>query len=138
MSKTFYKDFEVNLDMPRPVGTIGETKFKILAIIHFNELRGRATYGYDTWRILKERFHTYLDQGDLRNVYRHLKDLEKFGLVSRGAHQTVKGAPRRQPYFLTEKGKELKHKFTRYLDILSNQQINPPADRSFSLKNRAA
>lgn len=111
--------------MPRPVGTIGETKFKILAIIHFNELRGTATYGYDTWRILKERFHTYLDKGDLRNVYRHLKDLERFGLVSRGAHQTVKGAPRRQPYFLTEKGKELRHKFTPYLDILSKQQINP-------------
>ncbi len=110
--------------MPRPVGTIGETKFKILAIIHFNELRGTATYGYGTWRILKGRFHTYLDQGDLRNVYRHLKDLEKFGLVTRGPHQTVKGAPKRQPYTLTDKGRQLKPKFTRYLDILSEQQIS--------------
>ena len=105
--------------MPRPIGTIGETKFKILAIIHFNELSGTITYGYDIWKFLKERFHTYLDRGDLRNVYRHLKDLESIGLVTRGAHQKIKGAPKRQPYSLTEKGKEMKHKFTRYLDILS-------------------
>lgn len=107
--------------MPRPIGTIGQTKFKILAIIYFNESHGTATYGYDIWRFLKERFHTYLDNGDLRNVYRHLKDLESFGLISKGTHQTVRGAPKRQPYFLTDKGKEMKHKFGRYVDILSRQ-----------------
>lgn len=106
--------------MPRPVGTIGETKFKILAIIYYNELRGIVTYGYDIWRILKERFHTYLDDGDLRNVYRHLRDLERFGLIKRGEHQIVKGVPKRQIYYLTEKGKEMKNKFIRYLDILQS------------------
>jgi len=107
--------------MPRPIGTIGETKFKILAIVYFNELRGTATYGYDIWRLLKDVFHSYLDEGDLRDVYRHLKELESFGLINRGIRQMVKGAPQRQPYFLTDKGRTLKDKFTRYLDILSKQ-----------------
>lgn len=110
--------------MPRSIGTMGETKFKILAIVYFNELRGTTTYGYDVWRLLKKRFHTYLDAEDLRNVYHHLEDLERFGLVRKGERQTVKGTPKRQPYFLTEKGKEMKHKFIRYLDILPKQQIN--------------
>jgi len=125
--------------MPRPIGTMGETKFKILAIVYFNELRGTTTYGYDVWKLLKERFYTYLDVGDLRNVYHHLEDLERLGLVSKGKHQTVKGTPKRQPYFLTEKGKEMKHKFTRYLDILLKQQINVSTKRNLILgKNHVA
>ena len=107
--------------MPRPIGTMGETKFKILAIIYFNEYQGTVTYGYDIWRILKRVFHFYLDEGDLRNVYRHLKDLEKSGLINRGPQQTIKGVPKRQPYFLTEKGRDIKQKFARYVDVLSKQ-----------------
>jgi len=107
--------------MPRPTGTIGETKLKILAVICFNESRGTGTYGYDIWKVLKEGFHTYFDEGNLRNVYRHLKDLERLGLISRGPQQTVKGVPRRQPYSLTEKGRDIKPKFTRYVELLSNQ-----------------
>ena len=107
--------------MPRPAGTIGETKLKILAIVHFNEAKGNVTYGYDIWRMLKERFLVYFDNGNLRNVYRHLKDLEASGLIGRSPQQSVKGVPRRQPYFLTEKGKDLKPKFSRYVDLLSRQ-----------------
>ncbi|MDH5634680.1 MAG: helix-turn-helix transcriptional regulator [Candidatus Bathyarchaeota archaeon] len=107
--------------MPRPTGTIGETKLKILAIVCFNDSRGTNTYGYDVWKVLKEGFHTYFDEGNLRNVYRHLKDLEKLGLISRGPQQTIKGVPRRQPYSLTEKGREIKPKFTRYIELLSNR-----------------
>lgn len=110
--------------MPRPIGTIGETKFKILSIIYLNELRGIMTYGYDIWRILKEKFHTYLDPGDLRNVYRHLKDLERFGLISRGKPQTVEAAPKRQTYLLTDKGKVMKERYARYVDILENKAGN--------------
>jgi DNA-binding PadR family transcriptional regulator len=106
--------------MPRPIGTIGSTKLKILAIIYLNESHGTATYGYDIWKILKETFHSYLDQGDLRNVYRHLKDMEELDLIKRGPSQMVKDAPKRQPYFLTEKGKRLRGKFARYADILSS------------------
>lgn len=109
--------------MPRPMGTIGETKIKILAIVYFNESRGSATYGYDIWRILKRVFHVYLDEGNLRNVYRHLKDLERMGLVSRGKPQAAVGAPKRQPYSLTDKGREMKQRFGRYLDVLSKEPI---------------
>lgn len=104
--------------MPRSVGTIGETKFKILAIIHANELAGKTTYGYDIWRFLRTVFHSYFDQGNLRNIYRHLKDLEKMGLIRKGESQNIQGAPRRQPYFLTPKGVEMKERFKRYVDIL--------------------
>jgi len=107
--------------MVRPTGTIGETKLKILAIVCFNESRATTTYGYDIWKVLKEGFHVYFDEGNLRNVYRHLKDLEKLGLISRRPQQTVKGVPRRQPYSLTEKGTEMKPKFARYADLLSSK-----------------
>ena len=107
--------------MPRPIGTIGETKFKILAIIYFNELRGIATYGYDIWRLLKESFHSYLDDGDLRDVYRHLEDLNEAELIKKGAKQATNTAPKRQLYSLTDKGKELKQKFSRYLQILEEE-----------------
>lgn len=105
--------------MPRPTGTIGETKLKILAIIFHNELQGTASYGYNIWGSLKHKFYVYMDDGDLRNVYRHLKELANLGLIERGMHQPVKGAPKRWPYSLTNKGRELKPKFDRYLKILS-------------------
>ncbi len=97
---------------------MGETKLKILAIIYYNELQGAASYGYKIWTHLKEEFRCYLDNGDLRNVYRHLKDLNKLGLVDRGPEQLAKGAPKRQPYSLTDKGRRLKQKFSKYLQML--------------------
>jgi DNA-binding PadR family transcriptional regulator len=105
--------------LPRPVGTIGETKLKILAIIYNNELHGTITYGYDIWKVLMEVFHSYFDQCHLRNVYHHLKDLERLGLIRRSPVQTVKDAPKRQPYHLTDKGVEMKDNFSRYLEIMS-------------------
>jgi DNA-binding PadR family transcriptional regulator len=104
--------------MPRPLGTIGETKLKILAIMYQNELHGITSYGYNIWTVLKSKFHCYLDDRYLRNVYRHLKDLNGVGLVKKGTKQPAKGAPRRQLYSLTDKGRQLKQKFSRYLQIL--------------------
>jgi DNA-binding PadR family transcriptional regulator len=104
--------------MPRPVGTIGGTKLKILAIIFYNDLKGITSYGYNIWTILKTRYYHYMEDGNLRNVYRHLKELERFGLIEKGVSQSVKGAPVRQLYSLTEKGKGLKEKFGHYLSVL--------------------
>lgn len=104
--------------MPRPVGTIGETKLKILAIIYQNELRGNASYGYNIWIALKRKFHCYLDDKNLRNVYRHLKDLNDVGLVKKVAYELAEKAPKRQIYSLTNEGRRLKHKFSKYLQIL--------------------
>ena len=70
--------------MPKPSRTVGETKLKILAIICHNELHGIDSYGYNVWRNLKKRFHSYIDERDLRNVYRYLRDLDNAGLVKKG------------------------------------------------------
>jgi DNA-binding PadR family transcriptional regulator len=104
--------------VPKPQGTIGETKFKILAIIYRNNIDGTVSYGYSIWAIMKRRFYCYLDDADLRNVYRHLKDLEKAGLIEKSNKQTGANSPERQLYLLTEKGRQLKNKFNRYLQIL--------------------
>ena len=103
--------------MPRPQGTIGETKLKILAIMYENELRGIASYGYSIWTLLKKKFHCYLDDENLRNVYRHLKDLDNAGLVEKGTNQITGNAPKRQLYTLTHDGKQLKQKFDKYLQL---------------------
>jgi len=105
--------------MPRPLGAIGETKLKILAIIHWNELQGITSYGYNIWKILKKKFHCYLDEAYLRNVYRHLKDLNEVGLIKKETKRSAKGAPQRQLYSLTDKGRQLKQKFNKYLQILN-------------------
>jgi DNA-binding PadR family transcriptional regulator len=104
--------------MPRPQGTIGETKFKILAIIYRNDVNGNASYGYNIWSLMKTQFHCYLEDINLRNVYRHLKDLDKAGLIEKSTKQSVKNAPKRQLYSLTESGRQLKVKFNKYLQIL--------------------
>jgi DNA-binding PadR family transcriptional regulator len=104
--------------MPKPQGSIGETKFKILAIIYRNDVNGSGSYGYSIWTTMKKRFYCYLDDANLRNVYRHLKDLDEAGLIEKGTKQTGENSPGRQLYLLTESGRQLKNKFNRYLQIL--------------------
>jgi len=104
--------------MPRPHGSIGETKFKILAIIYRNDVNGNNSYGYNIWTLMKTQFYCYLEDINLRNVYRHLKDLEEAGLIEKRIKQSVKNAPKRQLYSLTECGRQLKARFNKYLQIL--------------------
>jgi DNA-binding PadR family transcriptional regulator len=104
--------------MPKPQGSIGETKFKILAIIYKNDFEMKASYGYNIWTILKNQFYCYLDNANLRNVYRHLKDLDEAGLVKKRTKQTGENAPERQLYTLTEMGRQLKDRYNRYLHVL--------------------
>jgi DNA-binding PadR family transcriptional regulator len=104
--------------MPKSQGSIGETKFKILAIIYRNNVDGNGSYGYSIWAVMKTRFYCYLDEGNLRNVYRHLKDLEEAGLIERSKKQTGGNSPERQLYLLTESGRQLKNRFNKYLQIL--------------------
>jgi DNA-binding PadR family transcriptional regulator len=104
--------------MPKPQGTIGETKFKILAIIYRNNIEGNDSYGYNIWTLMKKRFYCYLDGANLRNVYRHLKDLEEAGLIEKSKKQTGRNSPERQLYLLTESGRQLKDCFNKYLQLL--------------------
>lgn len=105
--------------MPKPQGSIGGTKFKILAILYKNNLDGQDCYGYGIWTTMKKHFHHYLDEIDLRNVYRHLKDLEEDGLIQKSIKQNNKTSPDRQFYLITEQGKQLKNKFDKYIQILN-------------------
>lgn len=100
--------------MTRPQRTIGETKLKILAIIHDNG----ASHGYNIWMLLKARYHCYLDDACLRNVYHHLRDLKQRGLVERTLSQTNTSAPANHPYILTDRGILFEEKFKKYLNIL--------------------
>ena len=104
--------------MPKPHGSIGEMKFKILAILYRNEVDGKGSYGYGIWTILKRRFYCYLDDSNLRNVYRHLKDLEKVGLIEKSTKQTRENSPERHLYLLTKNGRQLKNRFNGYLQML--------------------
>jgi DNA-binding PadR family transcriptional regulator len=104
--------------MPKPQGSIGETKIKILAIIYRNDVNKSISYGYSIWTVMKKRFYCYLDDADLRNVYRHLKDLEEVGLIEKSKKQTGGNSPERQLYLLTESGRQLKSRFNKYLQIL--------------------
>ena len=79
--------------MPKPQGSIGETKFKILAIIYRNDVDGNDSYGYSIWNSMKKRLYCYLDNANLRNVYRHLKDLEEAGLIEKSKKQTGGHSP---------------------------------------------
>jgi DNA-binding PadR family transcriptional regulator len=104
--------------LPKPQGSIGETKFKILAIIYRNYVNESVSYGYSIWTTMKKRFYCYLDGANLRNVYRHLKDLEEAGLIEKSKKQTGGNSPERQLYLLTESGRQLKNRFNKYLQIL--------------------
>jgi DNA-binding PadR family transcriptional regulator len=105
--------------MGKPKGSIGETKLKILAILHHNASGGIASYGYGVWKTMTTRYHTCLGDDGLRNIYHHLEDLRQRGLVTRGSHQPVKGVPPRRLYHLTEQGNRLRPKFDRYLTIIA-------------------
>jgi DNA-binding PadR family transcriptional regulator len=67
---------------------------------------------------MKKQLYCYLDDANLRNVYRHLKDLEEAGLIEKSTKQTGGNSPERQLYLLTESGRQLKKRFNKYLQLL--------------------
>ncbi len=99
--------------MPKPRGTCGATKMKILAIISSNAENGQESYGYDIWKTMKDQFHLYLDDGDIGNVYHHLTDLCSLNFVERG--DEVDG---RCFYRITDEGISLKARYEPYMEIM--------------------
>ncbi len=108
--------------MPRMSGSIGATKLKILAIIRYQELSEIVPYGYNIWQTMKNKFHLYLEKEDLRNIYRHLKELRELGYIDRRPSQFIRDAPERRPYLITDRGRMLEDRFAKYLDILRASQ----------------
>lgn len=104
--------------MPKPKGTMGATKMKIMAVICHNGECGRESYGYGIWQSLKENFHMYLNDNDVRNVYHHLEDLCDLEMINR---MRGREDDSRCFYELTEKGLILKDKYQKYLEILDSK-----------------
>jgi len=109
--------------LPKPKGTIGGTKMKIMALICYNSDCGMESYGYNIWQSLKSNFHIYLNNNDIRNVYHHLRGLCDLDLLSRVGTSLVE-ADNRCYYNLTEKGLNLKHKYQLYLNIVQRNLDN--------------
>jgi hypothetical protein len=101
--------------MPKPVGTCGATKKKIMAIICYNHENSRESYGYNIWQTLKDQFHTYIDDNEVRNVYTHLNGLCGLNLIARADPQS---GDLRCLYNMTDEGFAQKGKYDQYLQIL--------------------
>ena len=102
--------------MPKPKGTCGATKLKIMAVIYNNEQYGHESYGYNIWQSLKDEFYTYVNDNDVRNVYHHLNDLCTIGYIKKcpDSCDEIK-----QCYRITQSGINLEEKYKPYLEILS-------------------
>ena len=103
--------------MVKPKGTTGATKMKIMAIISHNCEKGVDAYGYTIWQTLKQNFHIYLGDSDVRNVYHHLKELADLGYIHR--QESAEDDPtKRCLYWITETGQGIENRYTPYLDII--------------------
>lgn len=101
--------------MPKPKGTCGATKMKILAVIRNNEKAGEVSYGYNIWQSLKNNFYTYMNDNDIRNVYHHLNDLCSLGYIKKcpeGSDEI------KQCYRITSAGNKIEEKYTHFLEVL--------------------
>jgi len=102
--------------MPKPKGTCGATKMKILAVICDNRENDAESYGYSIWQQLKTSFYIYMNDNDIRNVYHHLNDLCALGYITKtdGPRDCTKCF-----YDLTTKGHGLRHRYQKFIDILN-------------------
>lgn len=105
--------------MPKPQGTCGATKMKILAIICQKGENGVESYGYDIWKTMKEQFHLYLNDNDIGNVYHHLNDLCGLNYVTKSDDELYG----RCFYSMTEEGLSLKDKYLQYISILNEDEV---------------
>ena len=78
---------------------LGRTKLEIL-----KDISRRETYGYEIWKILKQRLGVDLD---ISSIYQHLSELEKVGLIKKAKVESVLGKPERYYYHLTDRGQSI-------------------------------
>jgi DNA-binding PadR family transcriptional regulator len=109
--------------MPKPTGTIGTTKMKIMAVISHNLEHNHQSYGYNIWQSLKNNFYVYLKESDVRNVYHHLKDLCNLDLLERieTKHPETNITC---TYQLTDKATHIKNRYIPYLNIIRQKTNN--------------
>jgi DNA-binding PadR family transcriptional regulator len=109
--------------MVKPKGTVGATKMKIMAIISYNCNHGDEAYGYNIWQCLKDYFHIYLKDCDVRNVYHHLKELSELGYLERMA-SLDEDPHNRCLYTLTDEGRGLENRYSPYLEIVERSTVS--------------
>jgi hypothetical protein len=107
--------------MPKPKGTCGATKMKILAIISHNEESREESYGYSIWQCLKDNFYTYMNDKDIRNVYHHLNDLCGLGYLSRSKRS--EDCPKCF-YELTPQAITFEQRYTKFVKILKQNYLS--------------
>jgi len=100
--------------LPKPQGTCGATKMKILAIIYQNNDSGHESYGYDIWKTMKDQFLIYLNDNDIGNVYHHLNDLCSLNYVTRNDEEEGRCCY----YKITDDGLAIRAKYEQYLAIM--------------------
>ncbi len=102
--------------MPKPKGTCGATKMKILAVMCNDFENERGSYGYSIWQELKTSFYVYMNDNDVRNVYHHLNDLCALGYITKSEDPV--DSPRCF-YALTQQGHGVRHRYQKFIDILN-------------------
>ncbi len=75
---------------------LGITKLKILEILALK----REAYPYELWKTLREDYGIHIA---LRNVYMHIKDLERDGYIKKAREEKINGR-RTNIYVITRKG----------------------------------
>jgi hypothetical protein len=88
---------------------------KIMAIIHYNSENNLECYGYGIWQLLKNTFHTYLNDCDIRNVYHHLNDLCSLKYLEKNLEPNEDN---RSLYKITSDGLMIQEQYQPYLSIL--------------------
>ncbi len=110
--------------LPKPKGTTGATKMKIMAVIRHNCETSGISYGYNIWQTLKDYFYIYLNDCDVRNVYHHLRELCDLDLLERVEEQET-DPNKRCLYQLTEKGRNMESRYAPYLEIVRRGSGHP-------------
>jgi DNA-binding transcriptional ArsR family regulator len=110
------------IDLPKPKGTCGSTKLKIMAIVCQNCDSEEISYGYNIWQSLKGQFYIYLNDCDVRNVYHHLKELREMEFLEK-LEPDESAEDTRSLYMITEKGRGMQIKYEPYLKILQREAV---------------
>ncbi len=76
----------------------------------------QGTHGYEIQKMIQERLRELGLTSNIAGLYRHLKTLEKRGLV-RSVRDTGDSGPARRPLYLTDAGKECLSRWIKTLRV---------------------
>ena len=89
-----------------------------MAVICYNCEKEIDAYGYTIWQTLKDVFHIYINDNDVRNVYHHLNDLCQLGYIQKLNDMNYM-TDNRCLYQITENGQAQLTKYEHYKRVLT-------------------